>query len=433
MTANVLEHRRAKAFAEALEAHRTEQRAATDAESANTAGTGSGSAATAELVGLTDVLGALPGPVLDREVRTVQRAQLMAAFEQAFAGGPGAAVPRQRRHRTIRTAPRGRWSRRFAIGGLVAGLAVGSLAGAAAASTGAVPGDTLYGLKRGLEGLRLDFAGSDSERGELLLDNAATRLGEAKVLVGRTGPAGGLSPVTVEQVRRALDDMHADALRGRELLRSVYRSNGSLDPMRALAGFAHDEDGRWTELQGKLPVQLTQQASLVNQLFDDISEDVAPLRLAQPPAKSGGTAGPGAGGGTSDPTGGSPAGAPAAGSGAAQGGGQAPGGGATGGNRPGAGAPAPADPGAGATGGSGKGAGLPSSLPTSAPDAVNGLVGDLTNGLTGTRPSPSADAAPPQAPQPSGTPAAPDAARQQGVEVPPLVPGLLPGLRILGG
>ncbi len=77
--------------------------------------------------------------------------------------------------------------------------------------------------------------------------------------------------------------MHTDALKGRELLRSVYRSNGSLDPMRALAGFAHDEDGRWTELQGKLPVQLTQQASLVNQLFDDISEDVAPLRLAQPP------------------------------------------------------------------------------------------------------------------------------------------------------
>ncbi|MFJ9458250.1 DUF5667 domain-containing protein [Kitasatospora sp. NPDC101447] len=431
MTANVLEHRRAKAFAEALEAHRTEQRAATDAESANTAGAGPGSAAMAELVGLTDVLGALPGPVLDREVRTVQRAQLMAAFEQAFAGGPGAAVPRQRRHRAIRSAPRGRWSRRFAIGGLVAGLAVGSLAGAAAASTGAVPGDTLYGLKRGLEGLRLDFAGSDAERGELLLDNAATRLGEAKVLVGRTGPAGALSPATVEQVRRALDDMHADALKGRELLRSVYRSNGSLDPMRALAGFAHDEDGRWTELQGKLPSQLTQQASLVSQLFDDISEDVAPLRLVQPAGKNGGSPGSGAGGGSADSTGGSPAGAPADGSGATQDGGQAPDSGATGGNRPGA--TAPVGPGAGVTGSGGKGAGLPSTLPTSAPDAVNGLVGDLTNGLTGAKPSPSADAAPPQVPQPSGTPGVPDGARQQGVEVPPLVPGLLPGLRILGG
>ncbi|MFG2914687.1 DUF5667 domain-containing protein [Kitasatospora sp. NPDC048298] len=427
MTANVLEHRRAKAFAEALEAHQAEQRAAANTESDSAAVTGAGPVAMAELVGLTDALGALPGPVLDREVRTVQRAQLMAAFEQAFAGGAGTAVPRQRRHRAIRTAPRGRWSRRFAIGGLVAGLAVGSLAGAAAASSNALPGDTLYGLKRGLEGLRLDLAGSDSERGELLLDNAATRLGEAKTLVGRTGPAGALSPATVEQVRRALDDMHADALKGRELLRSVYRSNGSLDPMRALAGFAHDEDGRWSELQGKLPVQLTRQADLVNRLFDDISEDVAPLRLVLPPAQGGGATGTGAGDGSAHSTGGSPAGSPAAGSGTDQ----APGSGAAG-NRPGATEHPPAYPGSGASGNGGKGGVLPDTLPSSAPDAVNGLVGGLTNGLTGTRPSPSADAAPPQAPQ-QATPSAPNAAQPQGVEVPPLLPDLLPGLRILGG
>ncbi|WP_316523383.1 DUF5667 domain-containing protein [Kitasatospora brasiliensis] len=427
MTANVLEHRRAKAFAEALEAHQAEQRAAANAESDNTAATGAGSAAMAELVGLTDALGALPGPTLDREVRTVQRAQLMAAFEQAFAGGTGAEVPRQRRHRTIRTAPRGRWSRRFAIGGLVAGLAVGSLAGAATASTNALPGDSLYGLKRGLEGLRLGFAGSDSERGELLLDNAATRLGEAKTLVGRTGPAGGLSEATVEQVRRALDDMHADALKGRELLRSVYRSNGSLDPMRALAGFAHDEDGHWSELQGKLPAQLTRQAHLVSQLFDDISEDVAPLRLALPPAVGGGAAGSGAGGGSSASTGGSPAGSPASGSGSTSGAGQAPDAGVTG-NHPTE--HAPGLPGTGASGLGGKGGILPENLPSGAPDAVNGLVGGLTSGLTGTKPSPSADAAPQVPP-----PAAPSggAAQPQGVEVPPLLPDLLPGLRILGG
>lgn len=286
MTANVLEHRRAKAFAEALEAHQAEERGAASDGAADTASTGAGSAAMAGLVGMVGALGALPGPALDQGVRTVQRAQLMAAFEQAFAGGPGAAVPRQRGHRAVRTAPRGRWSRRFAIGGLVAGLAVGSLAGAAAASASALPGDTLYGMKRGLEGLRLDLADSDSERGTLLLDNAATRLGEAKSLVGRTDPAGSLSPGTVDQVRKALDDMHADALRGRDLLRSVYRGNGSLDPMRVLAGFAQDEDGHWTELQSRLPVQLTSQAHLVDQLFDDISEDVAPLRLAQPPPRA---------------------------------------------------------------------------------------------------------------------------------------------------
>ncbi|MGA5818710.1 DUF5667 domain-containing protein [Kitasatospora sp. NPDC094028] len=437
MTANVLEHRRAKAFAEALEAHQTEQRQADGTGSADTVATGAGSTAVAELVSVADALGALPGPELDREVRTVQRAQLMAAFEQAFAGGPGATVPRQRRHRAIRTAPRGRWSRRFAIGGLVAGLAVGSLAGAAAASSNALPGDTLYGMKRGLEGLRLDFADSDSERGQLLLDNAATRLGEARTLVGRTDPAGALSPSTVDRVRRALDDMHADALKGRELLRSIYRSNGSLDPMRALAGFAQDEDGSWTELEGKLPVQLTQQAHLVNQLFDDISEDVAPLRLAQPAAKSGGPAGTGVGGGQSgQATDGAPADTPAGGTGTAPGADQPQDGGTgTGGGtaRPGGTDRTPVGSGLGLPGTGAKGGGLPSAVPSNGADAVNGLVGDLTGGLTGAKPSPSADAAPPPAPQASGTPGAAGGAPQQGVDVPPLIPGLLPGLRILGG
>ncbi|MBO1414627.1 DUF5667 domain-containing protein [Streptomyces sp. FH025] len=438
MTANVLEHRRAKAFAEALEAHQAEQLRAANADSANTAATEAGSAAMAELVGLADALGALPRPTLEREARTVQRAQLMAAFEQAFAGGPGAAVPRQRRRRAVRTAPRGRWSRRFAIGGLVAGLAVGSLAGAAAASGNALPGDALYGMKRGLEGLRLDLADSDAERGELLLDNAATRLGEANALVGHDGPVGVLSPATVERVRRALDDMHADALKGRELLRSVYRSNGSLDPMRALAGFAHDEDGRWSSLQGRLPVQLTEQANLVSRLFDDISEDVAPLRLVQPSAKSGGPTGTGAGDGAVSSTGspaGSPAGTPAGGSGTAPGSEQSQGGTGANGGRPDGTGHSSANPGSGGiVGGGGKGNSLTGTLPSGAPDAVNGLVGDLTNGLTGAaKPSPSADAAPPQAPQPpSGVPS-PAAETPQGVDVPPLIPGLLPGLRILGG
>ncbi|MFF2349981.1 DUF5667 domain-containing protein [Kitasatospora sp. NPDC058115] len=448
MTANVLEHRRAKAFADALEAHQAEQRAAEGDGTANTAGGHAGSAAMAELIDTVGALRALPAPELDREVRTVQRAQLTAAFEQAFAGGPGATVPRQRRHRTVRTAPRGRWSRRFAIGGLVAGLAVGSFAGAAAASGNALPGDPLYGMKRGLEGLRLNLAGSDSERGELLLDNAATRLGEARSLVGRTDAAGALSPGTVDQVRRALDAMHADALKGRDLLRAVYRNNGSLDPMRTLAGFAQDEDGTWAELQSRLPVQLTSQAHLVDQLFDDISQDVAPLHLAEQPAKSGAPAGGGAGGGTHAPgTGGSgapsagtaPGGNPAADGTPAQGGAGGGPANSPAGGRPGVapqvppqgGIPAPAAPAAPLLP-------LPSGPANVVPPPVGGLVDDLTSGLTGARPSPSADApapAPDQPPAPSAEapPSASADPAQQGVEVPPLIPGLLPGLRILGG
>ncbi len=420
MTANVLEHRRAKAFAEALEAHQVEHRDLTRPADDDAADRGDSMAG---LIAMADSLGSLPGPQLDQEVRTVQRAQLMAAFEQAFSGGgAGVTVPRQRRSRAHRAVPRGRWSRRFAIGGLVAGIAVGSFAGVAAASSNALPGDTLYGMKRGLEGLQLDMAGSDSERGALLLDQASTRLGEAKGLLGRAGSPTTLNPDTVEQVRRALDDMHAEAIKGRELLRSVYRSNGSLDPMRRLAGFAEGEDGRWTDLQGKLPVQLTREAGRVDRLFDDISEDVAPLRLVQQPLQGGG-AGTGADGGEQQAQ--SPAGS------TDQSG--APTTGSSGNGRPGTSArPAPTagSTAAGTTGTDSNSA--PSALPGNPPAAVGGLVDGLANGITGVHPSPSPDATATGTPAatPSGAAPSSTAASPPGLDLPPLIPGLLPGLKL---
>ncbi|MFF0391782.1 DUF5667 domain-containing protein [Kitasatospora sp. NPDC004615] len=384
MTANVLEHRRAKSFAEALEAHQSDHRSS----GAHRAG----STAMTELLTMADALGALPAPGIAAETRTVQRARLMAAFEQQWAeGAPTAVLPVQRARRTRRT----RWGRRLAIGGLVAGVAVGSLGGVAAASTNALPGDALYGMKRGLEGLRLDLADSDSERGALLLQQASTRLDEAQSLVGRTDPGNTLSPATVDQVRRALDDMHAEALRGRALLRAVYRSNGSLAPMRQLAGFA-GQDERWSALQSRLPSGLAGQADKVDRLFSDISEDVAPLRLVQPS---------GQGSDGSGTTGGS-------GTGAGQ---QQPGGTTTGAN--GGTGNGPAD------GSSARGA-----TPSASPSAKPGL-GDLLGGLTGSAPSPTAPPAQGGAPAPSASPAAPPGGNQ-GLNLPPLLPGLLPGLTL---
>ncbi|GLW52996.1 DUF5667 domain-containing protein [Kitasatospora phosalacinea] len=398
MTANVLEHRRAKSFAEALEAHQSDHRSSGSHRA--------GSAAMTELLATADALGAVPAPELAAETRTVQRAQLMAAFEQAWAGGaPTAVLPAQRSRRLRGT----RWGRRLAIGGLVAGVAVGSLAGAAAASTNALPGDALYGMKRGLEGLRLDWADDDTERGALLLQQASTRLDEAQTLLDRANGPAALSPATVDQVRRALDDMHAEALRGRDLLRAVYRTNGSLTPMRQLAGFA-GEDQRWTALQSKLPSGLSTQASKVDQLFDDISEDVAPLRLEQLPGQGG-----------SD------------GSGAATGGsGGESGGTGTGTDRQ------PLLPGIGGSGGASGGhdpAAAPTGRSTPAPTAPTaGGLGDLLGGLTGTGATPAAtgSAAPAAGatPAPSGSPAAPPADTGQGITIPPLIPGLLPGLTL---
>ncbi|MFD7642229.1 DUF5667 domain-containing protein [Kitasatospora sp. NPDC059795] len=380
MTANMLEHRRAKSFAEALEAHQSDHRSS----GAHRAG----SAAMTELLAMADALGALPAPELAAETRTVQRTRLMAAFEQQWADdAPTAVLPVQRARRTRRS----RWGRRLAIGGLVAGVAVGSLGGAAAASTSALPGDALYGMKRGLEGLRLNLADNDAERGALLLQQATTRLTEAQSLVGRTDPGNALSPATVDQVRRALDDMHAEALRGRDLLRAVYRSNGSLAPMRQLAGFA-GQDERWSALQSRLPSGLAGQADKVDRLFSDISEDVAPLRLVEP-----------AGRGSDD---------------------SAATGGTGTGQQPGSGTASTGGTGHGPADGS-SGRATPSTEPSAKP-GLGELLGGLTGGAT---PSPTATPAHGGAPAPAASPAAP-ADGGQGLNLPPLLPGLLPGLSL---
>ncbi|WP_329581060.1 DUF5667 domain-containing protein [Kitasatospora sp. NBC_01250] len=426
MTANVLEHRRAKAFAEALEAHRTGQPAA--------------SAALGQLLGTTEALAQLAAPAMDAGVKSEQRAQLMAAFEQHAAGGLPT-VPRQRRHRSERGLQRRRWGRRFAITGLVAGVTVGSFAGVAAASSGALPGDPLYGMKRGLEGLRLDLAGSDAERGALLLDQASTRLAEARSLVGRQATGGALSQTTVAQLASALKDMHAEAAKGRDLLRSVYRANGSLDPMRKLASFTEAQDNHWSALQQRLPQQLTPVAGQVDQLFDNLNEDVAPLHLepAQSAPASGQTPATGPVGGAAQAP--SPAGAASGGghpsTGSAP---QSPAGGQTGGGQPTTGGGTAQSPGGGqARQGGALGGGNPVG------GLVNGLTGSLTGSGAGAAPAtPASPGAAPSTPTPGTTPApaAPTAAvpgqggstpaTGQGLNLPPLVPGLLPGLGLDG-
>jgi uncharacterized protein DUF5667 len=79
---------------------------------------------------------------------------------------------------------------RGARGAIVVGLVAAALAisGISAASGGAKPGDTLYGVKRSTEHAKLALAGSEVSRGQLYLDFARTRMTEALQVSG--DPAG---------------------------------------------------------------------------------------------------------------------------------------------------------------------------------------------------------------------------------------------------
>ncbi|GAA2265589.1 hypothetical protein GCM10010145_34630 [Streptomyces ruber] len=306
MIANVSAHRRANAFAQALEELSDRGTAAEQPEAPAPAA--AERTEQGRLLALATGLGELPRPELDPEVKVVQRAQLVAAMEAMLqegtaAGGEAAArsVPAQKGsiHR-VRGAhragplgklrPRSRLSKGLAAGGLSVSVAAGAFGGVAAASSDALPGDSLYGLKRGIEDFRLSMTDDEgTDRGRLYLDQASTRLAEARRLVERDR-GGSLDHEALGEVRRALNGMQHDASEGHRLLRAAYRSDpDSLDPIKTLSAFSDSHRGAWGALRDRLPVQLGDVSQQVSSVFAAIDDEVAPLQslLPESPARSG--------------------------------------------------------------------------------------------------------------------------------------------------
>lgn len=395
MIANVTPHRRANAFAQALE-DRTPSDLSEPDPAAEQSEAPAEPADHDRLLALASVLGErMPRPVLDADVKVVQRAQLVAAMEamvlEERAGGGAASdplVPEQRTGRGAHRAtslrklrPRSRWSKGIAAGGLTVGVAAGAFSGVAAASSDALPGDHLYPVKRGMEDLKLGMADDDSDRGELYLDQASNRLSEARRLMERDR-AGLLDHESLGEIRRALAGVKHDAEEGHRLLQAAYERDGSLGPIQTLSSFSRSHRDAWGKLRERLPAQLTDVGGQVESVFQAIDEDVAPLQslLPKPPEQVRGSGSPGAPAKPGAPSGAQQQSAPAA-------------------DTP-SGSPAPSPSG------------------SSRPPASGGLLGgtgDLLNPPAGQSAPPSPGAA--EQPKPD-------------ITLPPLLPGLLPGLGI---
>ncbi|GLX21176.1 MULTISPECIES: DUF5667 domain-containing protein [Streptomyces] len=397
MIANVTPHRRANAFAQALE-DRTPSALSEPDPAAEQSEAPAESADHDRLLALASVLGEMPRPVLDPEVKVVQRAQLVAAMEamvmEERAGGGAAEdplVPEQRTGRGAHRAtslrklrPRSRWSKGIAAGGLTVGVAAGAFSGVAAASTDALPGDPLYPVKLGMEDLKLGMADDGADRGEVYLDRASNRLSEARRLMER-GRSGPLDHEVLGEIRRALAGMQHDAAEGHRLLQAAYKRDGSLGPIQTLSSFSNSHRDAWGRLRSNLPPQLMDVGDQVTSVFQAIDDEVAPLQglLPKPPEQQRG--GPG----------GSPA---------------RPSTPATGKQQP---APAPDSPAAAQT------PAAPSPSGSHAPAPGSGLLGGTGNLLN-----------PPAHGQSTPPPSAPPAQPQPDITLPPLLPGLLPGLGI---
>ena len=152
-----------------------------------------------------------PGPVRGRPAR----AALLAAEAELVPADAPAARRRRAAHDQAaphppRTPDRHR-ARRAAILGATTSMAV--------ASQGAIPGDTLYPVKRAIENTQAGFSVGDDAKGESVLGNASNAPRRGR----RADPAGGPDATLVTET---LNDFATQATEAADLLIADYEHNG---------------------------------------------------------------------------------------------------------------------------------------------------------------------------------------------------------------
>jgi hypothetical protein len=194
------------------------------------------------LLRLAEALSVGPHPAPTAEFRAALRQRLLAvaAVSPATAPAPVPAAP---------------WRRRLVAAGTALAITTGGAAATAVASTDALPGDTLYDVKRAVENVQLALAASDLAKGERHLQIAATRLDEVAQLLEQSGPKP-TDPVLIQQLRKTLGSMATSTELGSEEFFSAYRESHDLAVLQPLDGFLREQARDLTALTPLLPVDV---------------------------------------------------------------------------------------------------------------------------------------------------------------------------------
>jgi hypothetical protein len=215
----------------------------------------------AELVDLVSDLRALPEVAPRAEFVSSLRESLMAEADTVLVRQPAAP---QRLAMPTTTRPR---DRRLAT--LLGGAAlVGATATMAVAAQTSLPGESLYGVKRGIESAQVRLAGDDSERGRTLLAQAETRLTELEELAAGDGGAVQLIPDT-------LDDFTEQSGDGVRSLLTAYGSGGSRADVQAARAFTSTSMERLDALQGELPESASDELLAAGRTLLDLDTEIS--------------------------------------------------------------------------------------------------------------------------------------------------------------
>lgn len=236
-------------------------------------------------------LAAVPAPAPRAAFRAELRAQLVAITPRIVAESsdsallvdiaPTAAAARRRapaaaapRHSDafLARVRRVRLGRPLAIAASVLTVLALLLGGAVYMSRKALPGDSLYGLKRASESLQLATAGSDTAKAHDYLSFAATRAEEVRALLSRAtasaagfGPqAGGIDTGTASNIRSTLASADSDVKSASQLLGNQALRSKSGSPLAAVITWAPGQISRLNGIAAAMPAGSLQNRTMTS-------------------------------------------------------------------------------------------------------------------------------------------------------------------------
>lgn len=165
-------------------------------------------------------------------------------------------------------------SRDRRVAALLGGAAlVGATATMAVAAQTALPGESLYGVKRGIESAQVRLAGDDAARGRTLLAQADTRLSELEELAAGDGGTDELIPDTLD----TFTEQSGDGVRS---LLSAYDRGGDDQDVQSARDFTAASMERLTALQYQLPASARDELLAAGRTLTDLDMEISSACLS---------------------------------------------------------------------------------------------------------------------------------------------------------
>jgi hypothetical protein len=229
-------------------------------EASSTSAPASAGTRDAHLLQLVGALRATPEVHARPEFVADLRGELMAAAETAL-------VPADTSKLRL---PDRRPTRERRLAAVVGGIAiVGATTSVAVASQSALPGDTLYPIKRVIEGAHTGLSVGEANKGTTALANASNRLDEVDALTQQDGLGD------EQQIAGTLNTFTDQATEASDLLLSDYAHNGNESSIAALRDFSSSSLDQLAALEPYIPIEARDELIRAAQVLQTINAETA--------------------------------------------------------------------------------------------------------------------------------------------------------------